>query len=252
VPTIPGDDVLAEVVGGLALGVARGLEDQHAGLEDVDAHRRQAPPGLAGDLRRVLDLLVEGDDAHVLVDLGDAEVHGLLALDLHAGHGEVRVLLHVQPEHQRVVHLVDVIAADDQHVLGALALQGVDVLVDGVGGAQVPVGPPGALLRRGGAHVLAELGVEDAPAALDVLDERTRLVLHQHVHAPESRVQTVGQREVDDAVGTAEGHRGLGAVAGQGIEALALAAGQQHDDGVTDRVLSATPLHLPPPVRLAV
>ena len=42
-------------------------------------------------------------------------------------------------EHELVVHLVDVVAGEDDDVLGLLAADGVDVLVDGVGGALVPV-----------------------------------------------------------------------------------------------------------------
>ena len=45
----------------------------------------------------------------------------------------------VEAQHLRVVHLVDVIAGQDDHVPRVLAHDRVEVLVDGVGGAQVPV-----------------------------------------------------------------------------------------------------------------
>ena len=114
---------------------------------------------------------------------------------------------------------------------GALALQRVEVLVDRVGRAQVPV-VAHPLLRRQDLDELAELLGDHAPALPDVAVEREGLVLGGDEDAPQARVDAVAEREIDDAVGPAEVDRRLGPVLGQGVEPLADAAGQHDDEGV--------------------
>ncbi len=75
-------------------------------------------------------------------------------------------------EHEAVVHLVDVIAGEDEDVLGLLGADGVDVLVDGVGGALVP-GLGDALHGGQDLDELAEfVGDDRTPALADVAVER--------------------------------------------------------------------------------
>ena len=101
------------------------------------------------------------------------------------------------------------------HVARVLALDGVEVLVDRVGGALVPV-LADPLLRRQDLDELAELLRDDAPAHADVAVQRLRLVLRGDEDAPQARVDAVAQGEVDDAVGPAEVDGRLGAVAVSG------------------------------------
>ncbi len=75
-----------------------------------------------------------------------------------------------------VVHLVDVVAGEDHDVFRPLFLDGVDVLVDGVGGALIPV-LVDALLRRHDVDELAQLAATTIPAEVDVPVEAHRLVL---------------------------------------------------------------------------
>ena len=134
-------------------------------------------------------------------------------------------------EHQPVVHLVDVIAREDQHVLGLLGADRVNVLVDGVGGAQVPV-LAHPLHGRQDLDELAQVAGHDVPALADVAVQRQRLVLGEDVNVAQVGVDAVGERDVDDAVVAAESDRRLGAVAGQGIQALPCSSGQQHSQRV--------------------
>jgi len=69
-------------------------------------------------------------------------------------------------EHAAVVHLVDVIAGEDEDEFRALAADGVDILVDGVGGALIPL-LRDAHLRREDLDVIAEAR-ERRPAGADV------------------------------------------------------------------------------------
>ena len=87
---------------------------------------------------------------------------------------------------------------------------------------------PDLLLRRNHLDELAELAAQVAPAALDVLDQRLRLVLRQDRDLADARVHAVRQHEIDDAELAAERRRGLAAMRGEVLETLAASAG--HDD----------------------
>ena len=96
-----------------------------------------------------------------------------------------------------------------------------------IGGAAVPE-VAHLLLRRDHLDELAELAAQVAPAALDVLDQRMRLVLRHHRDAADAGVHAVRQHEIDDAELAAERRRRLAAVIGEVLEALAAAAGHDH------------------------
>src|SRR6185437_10559790 len=121
----------------------------------------------------------------------------------------------------------DVVSGQHEHVLRAMREDEIDVLPDRIGGALVPHRTQ-LLLRRNDLDELAELAAQIAPAALHVLDERLRLVLSQDGDLADAGVDAVGKDEVDDAELAAEGSRGLCAVRGEILEALAAPAG--HDD----------------------
>ena len=177
----------------------------------------------------MLGLFLKFRDIAVLAHVHDAEAGGLLQGDLQHGDGAGGVLFQVLLEHLGVVHLIDVVAGEDQHVLGIVVLNEGQVLVDGVGGA----GEPGALLmgaQVGRQDVHAAVGHVQIPglAGSDVGVELEGLVLGQHAHGVDAGVCAVGQGKVDDAVFAAEGDAGLGHVLGQSIQAGALAACQKH------------------------
>ena len=75
----------------------------------------------------------------LLVDMHHAEAGGLHARHLEAADRDVGAGVDMLLQHQLVVHLVDVVAGQDDHELGIVALDDVDVLVDRVGGALVPL-----------------------------------------------------------------------------------------------------------------
>ena len=120
------------------------------------------------------------------------------------------------------------VAREDHHIIRIVPLDEPDVLVDGVGGALVPVGLLALLV--GGQHVDAGVHAVQVPglAVADVLVELQRLVLGEHAHGLDAGVHAVGQGKVDDPVLSAVGHGGLGQVLGEHAQPAALAAGQKH------------------------
>ena len=172
-------------------------------------------PRLAGDLRRVGGLFQERDDAVVLVDVHDAEGGGLRLRDLDARDRHVGAFAHVLVQHLLVVHLVDVVAGQDDQVFRRIALDDVEVLVDRVGGAGVPAVLGDALARRQDVEAFVALLAQEIPAAVEMADQAVGLVLRRHSHAADARVQRVREREVDDARLAAEIDGGLRPVIGE-------------------------------------
>src|SRR5215831_4565711 len=151
----------------------------------------------------------------------------LMRRHLHYADGDVRALLDVVGDHRAVVHLVDVIAGEHQHVLGTVAEYQLDVLMHGVGGAAIPHWTE-LLLRGNHLDELAEFAAQVAPAVLHVLNERLCLVLREDGDLADAGVHAIRQHEVDDTELAAEGSCGLAAVSGE--IAQALAAPTRHDD----------------------
>ena len=179
----------------------------------------------------VIGFLLKADHPLLVVDLDDPELVRRRDRHRQAGHGGDRAALEVVVGHLPHVHLVDMVGAEDQDRVGAVLLDEVDVLEDRVGGAAVPALPHAHLRRHDGYERIEAAAV--APGALDVLRQRLRLVLGQHVDRPDARVRHVRQDEIDDAVATSEGHRRLGAIEREREEPRAFAPGHDENDEST-------------------
>ena len=94
-------------------------------------------------------------------------------------------------QHARVILLVDVVASQDHHVLRAVATDDVEVLVYGVGRAAVPVLFIHALLGRQKVDEFVGFASQERPAALQVTQQRVRLVLGDDADAANARVDAV-------------------------------------------------------------
>jgi hypothetical protein len=91
--------------------------------------------------------LDERHDTVARVDMHDAQPGRVGSRHFDAGDRDVGAIVDVLDEHALVVHLVDVIAGDDDQVLGPVAVDDVDVLEHGVGGAGIPLVGRHALAR---------------------------------------------------------------------------------------------------------
>ena len=219
------DDVTAEIVRGIVpLRVGDELVDERLPVEDVNAHRDQV--GL-----RAVRLLLELDDA-ILVILGQ---HAVAVRFRHRHfiqrHRDVCAVRQMVGDQLVVVHLVDVVARQDQHELRPRLLDEVDVLGDGVGGAAIPVRAVAAQVRLQQRHAAALPVQIPRPADADVVVERSRPVLREHADPADAGVHAVAQREVDDPVAAAVDHRRFGALLAEHAQPVSLAARQDqcHD-----------------------
>ena len=118
-----------------------------------------------------------------------------------------------------------------EHVLGLLRADGINVLVNRVGRALIPlVAHP--LHGRQHFHELADFAAQDVPAFADVPVEGERFVLGEDVDAAQVGVQAIGEGDVDDPVDAAESDCGLGAITSERIESLAGAACQKNPESI--------------------
>ena len=188
--------------------------------EDVHAHRREVALGLLGLLLPLGDavVVVDGEDAH------PARVGERDAADRDRHVGAVPAMR----GHERlVVHLVDVVAGEDDDRVRVGALDDVEVAEHRVGGPAVPLGDAAArdvrLEQLDAALVPVEI---PRPPDPDVVVERARVVLGQDEDVRDVRVDAVREREVDDPVLAPERDGRLRADRRQDGQALAFSAGE--------------------------
>ncbi len=207
---------------------------QRLGFEDVDAHRSQRQVGRSGNRRPFVRLFLEAGDPIFFVHGDDAESVRLRHRHLDGGQRHDGVSFFVEPQHARIVHLVDVVARQHDDVPRLLAQDRVEVLIHRVGSPLVPV-LADALLWREDFDEFAKFFGDHAPAHADVAIERQRLVLGGDENVSESRVDAIAEGEVDDAVRAPEVDGRLRAVFGQRVQPLACAAGENDDEAVVER-----------------
>ena len=165
----------------------------------------------------------------------DAEGGRFAHRDFQAPYGHVGILLDVLHEHGLVVHFVDMVARQDDDVFGCVALDDVDVLKNGVGGAGVPGSVGDALAGGKDVEALVALQPEEIPAALQMTDQAVGLVLGRHADASDAGIERIRQGKIDNAGFTAEMDRGLGPPLGQFQQAAALTAGEHIGHGRTGK-----------------
>jgi hypothetical protein len=227
------DDVPAEVD---ELWVRQRLL-QHLALEDVDAHRREVALLAAGQRRHQAGqaargrLLVEVNDAARVVHLEDAEGGGLILGHRNHGDGRVGAALPVRLHHLPVVHVVELVAREDQHVARARAPHVPQALADGVGRALEPVAALFGLLGCEHADEARREDVELVRRA-DVLVQALRVELRQHEDVPEVRVQAVRDRDVDQPILSADGNGRLRTLQSERKEARAAPATEDDREDV--------------------
>ena len=109
-----GNDIFSEIVRrGLIRVLDQPLADR-GGLEQVNAHRDEGMRGIVRHRRGLRRLLVESEDTVILVDADDAEPARLREREFDRADNRIRIFLFEEFDHFRIVHLVDMIAGQDQ------------------------------------------------------------------------------------------------------------------------------------------
>jgi hypothetical protein len=203
--------------------------------EDVHAHRREVA-------LRLLRLLLPLDDLVRLVHREDPHPGRLDERHPADRDRDVGAVAAMGRDERLVIHLVDVVAGEDEDRVGRLVLDDVHVLEHRVRGAAVPLRHAAAGdVRLEQLHAAAVTVEVPRPAEADVVVEGTRVVLGQDDHVVDVRVHAVGQREIDDPVLAAERDRGLGTNGREDRETLALTAGEDHRHGPLHRAVLPLP-----------
>ena len=228
----PGKNVFSEVVGGFRIfGIGEKNGDEQLGVENVYAHGRVAVTWFVGRSFRVMRFFFEADDAPIFIGFDDAKLaSGLGGRNLDGSDGDVGAGLYMLLEHFGVIHFVDVIAGENENVFGAFTANGINVLINRVGGALIPL-LGDAHLRRKHFDEFTE-SHERRPACANVAAEAQGFVLGESENATQAGVDAIGKRDIDDAIERAEGDGGFGAIAGERPEAFALAPGEKNSNGI--------------------
>jgi hypothetical protein len=122
------------------------------------------------------------------------------------------------------------IAGKDQDIIELPALDEKEVVVDGVGRTAIPAGAGPTEIRLQNNHSAVSLAIEIPGTAMsDMIVERMRTILSQDGNIEEAGIHTVTQRKVDDAILAGKRDGGLGALARENTQALALPPGEDHD-----------------------
>jgi hypothetical protein len=147
------------------------------------------------------------------------------------------------------IHAIELIGGQNQHQRSGIALQIAQILADGVGGALIPGGGFIGLLRG---QYLDETATEhiEFVGIGNVAVQADAEKLRDDVDALQSTVDAVGERNVDEAILTGNGHGRFAAVLGQWIQGGAASAAQNEADDVVHRSRpasrSAVPFGRPP------
>ena len=104
----------------------------------------------------------------------------------------------MEAQEVRVILFADLVAGQDDDILGVIAVNEGQVLIDGVGRALVPVRAGSLLVRRQNVNTAVQAVKVPGLAVADVLVQDEGLILGQDAHRVNVRIDTVGQREVDD------------------------------------------------------
>ena len=217
-----GNHVLTEVLGGVRV---RLVPDQVLGqklsVKDIDTHGRLGALGMRG-------FLLEFQDAVVLIGIHNAEAAGLIQRHVQNGNGTVRTRFLMLLQHLAVVHFIDMVTGQNQHVVRIITVDEIQILIDRIGGTLIPVCAVASLIRRQNAYTAGHAVQIPGLTVADILIQNKRLILGQNTHGINTGIHAVGHRKIDDTVFAAKLDCRLCRFLRQRVQTGSLAAGQEH------------------------
>ena len=120
-----------------------------------------------------------------------AKTNGFHARHFEAADGHISAFIHMLLQHGLIVHLVNMIAREDDNVFGTVTLDDVDVLINGICRACIPLVFGYALRGWKNIKPFITFCSEEVPAALQMANEAVGFILCCHTDAANARVQRV-------------------------------------------------------------
>src|SRR5436190_181710 len=186
--------------------------DQDLHFEHIDSHTDHCRGRTMRQWTGRCRLLDEALYSEVRSDFDHAEVAGLAQRKQDSRQRQIRFRLEMPANQLLIVHLIHMIACENQHMLSILHAK--QILIDRMGCTAVAL-----------AECCGETAVLSVPVATDMNGELIAPVLRQERAVPEAGVPAVGKRKVDDSAGT-KGETRLRTRDRQREETVALSAGQ--------------------------
>ena len=133
-------NIIAEIVRTpLLVFIANQLFIKKLGVKDVVTHGREDATRFAGNFSGFGRFLLKAGNSPFVIDDDNAErVGGFFSAEFDAGNSRISAILLVRGQHWTVIHFVDVITTEHQHLIGFMGADNVNVLVHSIRGAGVP------------------------------------------------------------------------------------------------------------------
>ena len=122
-------------------------------------------------------------------------------------------------QHDFVVHFIDMVTGQNDDIFDTIAVNDIDVLRNGIGGAAIPIGFIHPLRGRKDIKIFVAFRPQKPPTALHMTDQGMRLILRRNGHLANTGIQRIRQSKVNNPRLATEIHGRLGATVGQFFQA---------------------------------
>jgi len=130
-------------------------------------------------------------DYVIVARMEDAKARGLLFRDLDTGDRASTSVLNVVRQGDRIIHLIDVIASQNNRVVAIETFDYFLVLMNGISGSLIPDVAAHSLIGRQNLYEFIELAAQKTPGHLNVPNEAMARVLGQYRDASNAGIDRV-------------------------------------------------------------
>ena len=194
---------------------------QNRPAENVNPHRCQITA-------RMLRLLLKFTDLAVRIRHDDPEPTGFLDRNRHRRDRDIRFICFMEIKHYLVIHLINMISRQDQHIIRIILFHIIQILIDRIRRSGVPFAVGAFLVRRKNrntSHIPVQIPRDPDS---DMRIQTQWLILCQNAYGIDPRVDTVAEREINDPILPAKCNRRLRHLCCQNSEPAALSSCEKH------------------------
>ena len=150
----------------------------------------------------MLRLLLKLSNTAVLISNHNTKTAGFLNGNRHTRDCNICLVRFVEIQHHFVIHLIDMVTGKDQYIIRVILLHISQILIDRIGSSCIPFAACALLIWRKDCDT-AFIAVQiPRNTDTDMCIQAERLVLCQHTHRVNSRVNTIAQWKIDDTIFT--------------------------------------------------